>query len=208
MKKLVVLIGMLAVFTCGTSARATLINFDSAGQTLDVNTSGGSITLDKIAGSVKAETSGGSISANITKLSDKLDLETSGGGIRVTGDLIDSLGEQYRTYRRRVPMLIPFTGATIHFAEAPAPPIEPLPISISERVENPGQTRLVLNLGAANLDLASLRFETTEPLFMRKVTVAVPQVSENAIHEQTLTQGVIFRVEVDGQPAILARHVS
>ncbi len=39
MKKLVVLIGMLAVFTCGTSARATLINFDSAGQTLDVNTS-------------------------------------------------------------------------------------------------------------------------------------------------------------------------
>ena len=60
------------------------IDVNNAEGPLDVNTSGGSITLDKIAGSVKAETSGGSISANITKLSDKLDLETSGGGIRVT----------------------------------------------------------------------------------------------------------------------------
>ena len=51
---------------------------------VDVNTSGGSITLDNIAGPVKAETSGGGISANITKLTGNLILETSGGSIRAT----------------------------------------------------------------------------------------------------------------------------
>ena len=51
---------------------------------VDVNTSGGSIHLDEIAGSVKAITSGGDISANISQLSTKLELETSGGSINAT----------------------------------------------------------------------------------------------------------------------------
>jgi len=51
---------------------------------VDASTSGGSILLDSISGTIKAETSGGNISANIVKLSGTLDLETSGGSIDCT----------------------------------------------------------------------------------------------------------------------------
>ncbi len=51
---------------------------------VNLNTSGGSIHMDKISGSVKAITSGGDISANIVQLSDKLELETSGGNINTS----------------------------------------------------------------------------------------------------------------------------
>jgi hypothetical protein len=96
---------------------------------------------------------------------------------------------------------IPFTGARVHAAAAVPVPAEPFPVTIVSRHENPGETRLTLNLGAANLDLATLRLETTEPLFTRVVTLAVPQISEDAIREQTLAQGVIYRVALEGQPA-------
>lgn len=96
---------------------------------------------------------------------------------------------------------IPFTGATVFSAEPLPIPSEPLAVSISERVENPGQTRLALNLGAAHLDLVSLQFDTPDPLFTRRVTLAVRQVSENAMREQPIAEGVIYRVEIDGQPA-------
>jgi hypothetical protein len=47
----------------------------------DVNTSGGSINIKQTEGSVKAITSGGDIDADLTKLVEKLYLETSGGNI-------------------------------------------------------------------------------------------------------------------------------
>jgi hypothetical protein len=103
---------------------------------------------------------------------------------------------------------VPFTSATLHFAEALPIPSEPLPVTIIERVENPGQTRLALSLGAANLDLASLRFETTESLFTRKVTVAMREVSENSITERSIAECMIYRVELDGQPASAKLAVS
>jgi len=96
---------------------------------------------------------------------------------------------------------IPFTGARVHAAVAVPVPVESLPVTIVERHENPGETRLTLNLGAANLEIASLRIETSEPLFTRQVTLAVPQVAEDAIREQAIGQGVIYRVAIEGQPA-------
>ena len=95
---------------------------------------------------------------------------------------------------------IPFTGARVHAATSEAVPVEPLPIVIGERHENPGETRLSLNLGAANLDLSALEVETPEPLFMRQVTMAIGQISENAIREQTLRRGTIYRVALEGRP--------
>src|SRR5204863_6364210 len=77
---------------------------------------------------------------------------------------------------------------------------EPSPVTITERTENPGETRLTLNLGAANLNLVALESETTDPLFTRRVTAAVPQISEDAIREQALAQGVVYRIAMDGQP--------
>jgi hypothetical protein len=96
---------------------------------------------------------------------------------------------------------ISFTGARIFAAAAEATPMELQPATIAERNENPGETRLTLNLGAANLDVASLRIETDEPLFTRLVTLAVSVVSEEAVREQTIGQGCVYRVAVEGQKA-------
>jgi hypothetical protein len=96
---------------------------------------------------------------------------------------------------------IPFTGAQVHAAAAEAAPVESGPAPILERNETPGQTRLTLNLGAANLSVASVTLDTDEPLFTRAVTLVVPEVSENAIREQRLGQGVIYRIALEGQPA-------
>jgi hypothetical protein len=95
---------------------------------------------------------------------------------------------------------VPFTGARVHAADVEAMPVEWQTVTIAERNENPGETRLTLNLGAANLEVASIKIETDEPLFTRPVTVAVPQISEDSIREQVIGQGVIYRVSLDGQP--------
>jgi len=95
---------------------------------------------------------------------------------------------------------IPFTGARIHVAVTEPAPSEEWPVTIAERNENPGVTRLTLGLGAANLNIVAVQIETAEPLFTRHVTVAVPQVSEDAVREQTIGQGVIYRIAVEGQP--------
>ncbi|MEI2722264.1 MAG: DUF3999 family protein [Verrucomicrobiota bacterium] len=94
---------------------------------------------------------------------------------------------------------IPFTGAMVHAAAAESTLSESVPVSIAERHENPGETRLTLNLGAANLDLANIQIETTEPLFTRPVTLAVPQILEDSIREQTVARDTIYRVAVEGQ---------
>jgi len=94
---------------------------------------------------------------------------------------------------------VPFTGALVHAATGEPAPGELIPITISERDENPGETRLALNLGAANLSIASVQLETAEPLFMRQVSIAIPQISEDSIRELTIGQGTIYRVAVEGQ---------
>lgn len=96
---------------------------------------------------------------------------------------------------------IPFTGARVHTTVTESAPVEWKAGLISERHENPSETRLSLNLGAANLDVASVQIVTDEPLFSRPVTLAVPQVSESAIREQPITQGTVFRIAVEGQAA-------
>ena len=95
---------------------------------------------------------------------------------------------------------VPFTGARVYAADVEATPVDLQTVTIAERDENPGETRLTLNLGAANLDLASVEIETDEPLFTRPVTVAVPEVTEDSIREQVIAQGTIYRVALEGQP--------
>jgi hypothetical protein len=95
---------------------------------------------------------------------------------------------------------IPFTAALVHAAAAEPVPVEPVPVTITSRDENPGESRLTLNLGAANLDVAAVQIDTPEPLFTRPVTLAVPLITDNGIREQPLAYGVIFRVAIEGQP--------
>ena len=95
---------------------------------------------------------------------------------------------------------IPFTGARLHAATVQPVPAEAVPVTIIGRDENPGETRLTVSLSAANLDIADVQVDTSEPLFTRQVTLAVPQIEEGKIREQALTHGVIYRVAVEGQP--------
>ena len=95
---------------------------------------------------------------------------------------------------------IPFTGARVHAAAVDPVPVDIVSVTSAGRYENPGETRLTLNLGAANLDLAAVEIDTPEPLFTRPVTLAVPQVTDDTIREQPLAHGVIYRVAVEGQP--------
>ena len=93
---------------------------------------------------------------------------------------------------------IPFTGAKLHAVTEGAAPSELLPVTITDRTESDGQTRLTLDLGAAHLTLASLRFETAEPLFTRSVTLAARQVAENAVTERVLARDTMYRVDIEG----------
>jgi hypothetical protein len=94
---------------------------------------------------------------------------------------------------------VPFTGAHVYTATGEAAPEELMPVEITERDENPGETRLALNLGAANLSVVAVQVETPEPLFMRPISIAVPQMSEDAIREQIIGQGSVYRIAIAGQ---------
>ncbi len=95
---------------------------------------------------------------------------------------------------------IPITAARIRVAVTEPAPTDWMPVTITERDENPGETRLAVNLGAANLSLAAVQIETAEPLFSRHVTLAVPEVAEDTVREQSIGQGMVYRVAVEGLP--------
>ena len=94
---------------------------------------------------------------------------------------------------------IPFTGVRLYPTVAEPAPLEVLPAKLIERTDD-GQTRLTLDLGAAHLTPATLRFETSDPLFTRAISLGVRQVAENAIMERVLARDTIFRVNVEGFP--------
>lgn len=93
---------------------------------------------------------------------------------------------------------VPFIGAQLHRPRSAAP-AEAVPIKIKSRDESLGVTRLALDLGASNLLLASLRIDTSEPLFTRSVTLAAPEIAEDSSRERTLGEAVVYRVDVDGK---------
>ena len=93
---------------------------------------------------------------------------------------------------------VPFTGAHLHKARTTAP-AEAVSITVKTRDESPGTTRLALDLGAANLTLGSLRIESSEPVFTRPVTLAVPEVRDDGIGERNIADAVIYRVNVNGK---------
>ena len=94
---------------------------------------------------------------------------------------------------------LPFTGAMLGVVKAGRLSGEWSQVAISGQDESPGETRLALNLGAANLNLASIHLETAEPLFMRQVSIAVPRISEGILREETIGQSAVYRVELEGQ---------
>lgn len=93
---------------------------------------------------------------------------------------------------------VPFTGAQLQTAGVTAPSGS-VSVSIKSRNENPGVTRLSIDLGAANLPVAFLDIQTPEPLFTRNITLAVPEVAEDGVREQPMGHATIYRVDIDGK---------
>jgi uncharacterized protein DUF3999 len=93
---------------------------------------------------------------------------------------------------------VPFTGVLLQVAETNAP-AEPFPLTLKTRDESFGVTRLSLDLGAMNLTVASLSIETTDSVFVRPVTIAVPDLADGDIREQTLCTGSIYRIDLNGK---------
>ena len=93
---------------------------------------------------------------------------------------------------------VPFTGVLLQVAETTAP-AEPLPLTIKTRDESSGVTRLSVDLGAMNLTVASLGIETTDSVFVRPVTISVPELANDDIREQMICTGSVYRMDLNGK---------
>ena len=95
----------------------------------------------------------------------------------------------------------PFTGASLTLAAGPA--AEPVPVGarLVSREEFAGETVLTVALDGRHAPLAALELDTPEPLFMRRVTVAVRDVRDLVASERIVGTGTLYRVALDGAPA-------
>jgi hypothetical protein len=93
---------------------------------------------------------------------------------------------------------VPFTQATLLPGGVPAPEFPPLAVVGIRRDEFAGESVFTVDVGARNVPLASIEFETTQPLFMRTVTIGVRHLRDDIAVERTLASGSIHRVAVDG----------
>ncbi len=78
---------------------------------------------------------------------------------------------------------------------------EPVPVHIEAREEVPGETRLALNLPAANLFLASLEISTPEPVFARPVILLRRVFADGIIREVELARRSLARTAAAGRSA-------
>jgi len=89
---------------------------------------------------------------------------------------------------------VPFTGLRFTLATPVVPTLEH-PVRVISREDRPGTTRIELDLGAANLDLAHLEIETTEPLFSRTCSIAIKETAtDETSKERPVGGGAIYRV--------------
>jgi hypothetical protein len=93
---------------------------------------------------------------------------------------------------------IPIDGVRLQELADAAPADEPVSVTIRQRLESPGETRLVLDFEAANLTLASLALQTPEPLFTRSVALLTREIEAGELRERMLRNGTVYRVAVEG----------
>ncbi len=139
---------------------------------------------------------------NWTMLDQGLPLFRQWGAVKL--DL--SLGGHHAAYVRvtivdgRGPS-VPFTGARLRLdGGQPSAPV-PVGTRVASREEFAGETVLSLALDGRHVPLAALELATQEPLFMRRVTVAVREFRDGISSERAIGEGTIYRVALDGSPA-------
>jgi len=91
-----------------------------------------------------------------------------------------------------------FTGARLHAAEDVSAPVEPIAVAVKSREELDTDTRLVLDLGAANLTIASIEFDTPEKLFQREIVAFVPDLVGEEIRETEVARGLAYALDFGG----------
>lgn len=97
---------------------------------------------------------------------------------------------------------VAFTGAKLFPASTqPAPPpLAPLGARLTRREEFAGESVLTVTLDGRHVSLASLALEAKDPLFMRRVTIAVREARDAASVEKIIGTGTIYRITLDGSP--------
>lgn len=96
---------------------------------------------------------------------------------------------------------VPFTGATVLTTAEPGWEPVPMEARITRREEFAGETVLTLALEGRRVPLARLEFDTHEPLFTRRVSLATRTLHDGASTEQAFATGTIYRLQLDGLPA-------
>ena len=87
-----------------------------------------------------------------------------------------------------------FTGARLQVVPSGSQMgIEHKSVRIVSREELPGESRLVLDIGSANLDLAALLIASSEGLFTRPASLRVRSVDHGNLVEHTVARGLLFR---------------
>ena len=95
-----------------------------------------------------------------------------------------------------------FTGARLQLVTSGnRPGLELKPVRVVAREELPGESRLTLDLGSANLDLAALRLTSPEGVFTRAASLRTRGLAKNAWTEATIARGLLYReLGPDGTP--------
>ena len=63
-------------------------------------------------------------------------------------------------------------------------------------------------LAAANLTVASLAFEISDPLFMRSVTIAIAETApDGTARDRAIAEGLIQRTKVGGEASLVIRRL-
>ena len=90
---------------------------------------------------------------------------------------------------------VAFTGVEITLADSKAPASVPHAVTLSPAAQTPDITRITLDLGAANLHLADLKLQITDPVFSRHYSLGVmtSRTDEPPVIKP-LTEGTLFRV--------------
>ena len=89
---------------------------------------------------------------------------------------------------------IPFTGVRLITAAEKPITVENA-VAITAREELPNETRLTLDLGARNLNVAEIRLEISDPIFSRTCNLSISTlIAEGGNRLESVSQGVLYRV--------------
>lgn len=101
---------------------------------------------------------------------------------------------------------VPFTGVRVQVAAEQPASVE-LPVAPGAREEVAGETRLRLDLGAGNLNLAAILLDVSDPVFSRSCRLAIAAPTpEGGTRMEPLASGTIYRVV--GEHGVTVEHLA